>query len=96
MEESLLGIKCWEIEVPPACDRADLLERNLVQIEFENGNRLLPKVFIRDDIFNDLCLSWKDVLVIKLFGKEIGFYQMNMRIQKLLKFTSGFVSKSDR
>ncbi|KAJ6991742.1 hypothetical protein NC653_015162 [Populus alba x Populus x berolinensis] len=43
MEESLLGIKCWEIEVPPACDRADLLERNLVQIEFENGNRLLPK-----------------------------------------------------
>jgi hypothetical protein len=45
-----------------------------VQIEFENGNRLLPKVFIKDDIFNDLRLSWKDLLVIKLLGKKIGFY----------------------
>ncbi|KAJ6932392.1 hypothetical protein NC651_007972 [Populus alba x Populus x berolinensis] len=96
MEESLIGIKCWEIEVPPACDRADLLERNLVQIEFENGNRLLPKVFIKDDIFNDLCLSWKDLLVMKLLGKEIGFYQMNTRLQKLLKFTGGFVKEFDR
>jgi len=40
-----------------------------VQIEFENGDRLLPKVFIKDDIFNDLYLSWKDLLVIKLLGK---------------------------
>jgi hypothetical protein len=90
MEESLLGITFWEIEVPPACDRADLLERNLVQIEFENGNRLLPKVFIKDDIFNDLFLSWKDLLIIKLLGKEIGFYQLNTRLKNLLKLTGGF------
>ena len=78
MEESLIGIKCWEIEAPPP--------------EFENGNRLLPKVFIKDDTFNDLCLSWKDLLVIKLLGKDIGFY-MNIRLKKLLKLTGGFVGE---
>jgi hypothetical protein len=52
-----------------ACDHAYLLKRNLVRIEFENGNRLLPKVFIEDGLFNDLYLPWQDSLVIKLLGK---------------------------
>jgi hypothetical protein len=50
----------------------------------------LPKVFIKDDIFNDLFLSWKDLLIIKLLGKEIGFYQLNTRLKNLLKLTGGF------
>jgi hypothetical protein len=61
-----------------------------VQIKFENCDRLLPKVFIKDDIFNDLYLSWKDLLVIKLLGKKIGFYQLNTRLKNLWKLTGGF------
>jgi hydrogenase maturation factor len=61
-----------------------------VWIEFENGNRFLPKVFIEDGLFNDLCLPWQDSLVIKLLGKEIGFYQLNTRLRNLWKLTGGF------
>lgn len=59
-----------------ACDHAYLLKSNLVRIEFENGNRLLPKVFIEDGLFSDLYLPWQDSLVIKLLGKEIRFISL--------------------
>ncbi|KAL9393332.1 hypothetical protein Peur_012617 [Populus x canadensis] len=54
-----------------------LLEWNLVRIEYDNGNRLLPRIRIDDGLFNDLCYPWHDSLIIKLLGRNIGYYQLN-------------------
>ncbi|KAJ7006466.1 hypothetical protein NC653_005730 [Populus alba x Populus x berolinensis] len=48
----------------PPCPREkmDMLWQELVRIEYENGNRLLPKVF--PDDFNKLCYPWGDYSLI--------------------------------
>jgi hypothetical protein len=47
-------------------DSGHLLEWNLVRIEYDNGNRLLPRIHIDDGLFNDLCYPWHNSLIIKL------------------------------
>jgi hypothetical protein len=44
----------------------NLIDTNLVGIEHENGNRLLPKIFIEDLVFEELCYTyhWQDSLII--------------------------------
>jgi hypothetical protein len=32
-----------------------LLGKQLVRVEYENGNRLLPKIFLDDKTFQELC-----------------------------------------
>lgn len=67
-----------------------LLEWNLVRIEYDNGNRLLPRIHIDDGLFNDLCYPWHDSLIIKLLGRNIGYYQLNTRLKGTWKLTGGF------
>ena len=63
------------IQTPsPMRERVNLIDNNLVRIEHYNGNRLLPKVYIDDSVFRELCYLWYDSLIIKLFGKKIGYY----------------------
>ena len=63
------------IQTPsPMRERVNLIDNNLVRIEHDNGNRLLPKVYIDDSVFRELCYLWYDSLIIKLFGKKIGYY----------------------
>lgn len=57
----------------PCVEKADTMGNQLVMTEFENGNRLLPKIFLGDKTFSDLCCPWGDSLVIKLLGKHIGY-----------------------
>lgn len=53
-------------------------------------DRLLPKIFLDDKSFNDLCYPWGDSLIIKLLGKNIGYTQMNSRLSALWKLNGGF------
>jgi hypothetical protein len=71
-------------------DSGHLLEWNLVRIEYDNGNRLLPRIHIDDGLFNDLCYPWHDSLIIKLLGRNIGYYQLNTRLKGTWKLTGGF------
>ncbi|KAG6793276.1 hypothetical protein POTOM_002474 [Populus tomentosa] len=59
----------------------------MVRIEHENGNRLLPKILIDDSIFND---PWHDSSVIKLLGKNVGYFQMQSRLKSAWKLSGGF------
>ncbi|KAG6757064.1 hypothetical protein POTOM_037365 [Populus tomentosa] len=52
-------------------ERVNLIDNNLVCIEYDNENRLLPKVYIDDSIFWELCYPWYDSLIIKLVSKNI-------------------------
>jgi hypothetical protein len=59
-------------------------------IEYDNGNRLLPKVYIDDSVFQELYYLWYDSLIIKLLGKNIGYYQLRMRLKGVWKLNGGF------
>jgi hypothetical protein len=52
-----------------AKERVDLIEKGLMKVTLEDGNRLLPKVTMDEKLFQDLCSPWKEALVVKLLGK---------------------------
>ncbi|KAJ6965369.1 hypothetical protein NC652_003298 [Populus alba x Populus x berolinensis] len=68
-------------------EKSNLLDRKLVRIEHENGNRLLPKILIDDSIFND---PWHDSLVITLLGKDVGYFQMQSRLKSAWDIGNGY------
>lgn len=39
----------------PLQAKEDMIEKKLVRIELEDGNRLLPKVYLEPQVFQDLC-----------------------------------------
>lgn len=59
-------------------------------VDLEGGNRLLPKITLDKKVFQDLCEPWKDTLVIKLLGKNIGYMVMKDRLKRLWKPQGGF------
>jgi hypothetical protein len=71
-------------------EKVNLVEKGLVTITYEGGNKLLPKVSLDDSYFNDLCHPWKEALVIKVLGKNIGYQVLKERLQRMWKLQGGF------
>jgi hypothetical protein len=67
-----------------------MIEKKLVRIELEDGNRLLPKVYLEPQTFQEICTPWKDALVVKLLGKNLGYNIMKDRLHKVWKLQRGF------
>jgi hypothetical protein len=74
----------------PTRERENMIEKNLVRIELEDGNRLLPKVYLEPTVFQELCTPWKDALVVKLLGKTLGYNTMRDRLHRIWKLQGGF------
>jgi hypothetical protein len=47
----------------------DLLARNMAPIEHENDNRLLPKIFLDNNVFQSICTLLERCMV-KFLGKK--------------------------
>ncbi|MCI00123.1 hypothetical protein A2U01_0021139, partial [Trifolium medium] len=75
--------------IPPR-EKKDMIEKKLVCIELEDGNRLLPKVYIEPKVFQDLCTPWKEAIDVKLLGKNLRYNTMKERLQKVWKLQGGF------
>ncbi|XP_045804092.1 uncharacterized protein LOC123897478 [Trifolium pratense] len=73
-----------------AKEKVDLIANGLMKVTLEEGNRLLPKVTMDEKLFQELCNPWKEALVVKLLGKNVGFNMMKDRLQKLWRLTGGF------
>lgn len=71
-------------------EKVDLLVKKLARIEFENGNRLLPKAFFDESVVKELCSPWQNALVIKLLGTHIEYNIMKEKLQKLWRLNGGF------
>jgi len=71
-------------------EKEDMIANKLVRIEHENGNRLLPKVYLEPSVFQELCTPWKDAIVVKLLGKNLGYHTMKERLQKTWRPQGGF------
>lgn len=63
-------------------EKEDMIEKKLVRIELEDGNRLLPKVYLEPKVFQELSTPWKDAIVVKLLGKNLGYNTMRDRSQR--------------
>jgi hypothetical protein len=74
----------------PSREKEDMIAKKLVRIELEDGNRLLPRVYIEPKVFEDLCTPWKDPIVVKLLGKNLSYNTMKERLQKVWKLHGGF------
>jgi len=75
---------------PPMRERVDLIKKKLVRFEHEGRNRLLPKIFLDELVFKDLCNPWKDAIKVKLLGKNLGYNLMKEKLKKLWKLKWGF------
>jgi hypothetical protein len=74
----------------PSRPKEDMIENKLVCIEHENGNCLLPKVYLEPQIFQELCTPRKYVVVVKLLGKNLGYNTMKDSLHKVWKLQGGF------
>ena len=70
--------------------RGNLFELKLARAKLENGNNLLPKIFLEHSIHKELSAPWEDALVVKLLGKGLGFITMRNRLKKLWQLNGGF------
>lgn len=84
--DKVLGSK----QPPSVREKMDLIACNMVRVEHENGNRLLPNVHLDDRIFQELCNPWQDALVVKLLGKNIGYNIMKDRLKRIWHLSGGF------
>ena len=65
--------------------KRDWFSEKLFRVEYENGDPLAPMIHVEDSVFEELCEPWKDALVIKLLGKNIGYKIMKERVTKMWK-----------
>lgn len=65
--------------------RVDLLAENLIKVDYENGNMLLPKFHIEEKVVQELCAQWGDALIVKLMGRGIGYKALNEKLKVIWK-----------
>ena len=70
--------------------RVDLIKENLAGFDFADGNPLYPIFVLDESIRKEISDPWKEALVVKLLGKDIGFLAMRDRLKKLWKPVAGF------
>ncbi|KAF7842622.1 Zinc finger, CCHC-type [Senna tora] len=81
----LLGPKRKIANIPK-----NLIEKELVKIEYHEGNQALPKILIDEEIINELCVAWENTVIIKLLGKNVGFKFLNTKLRALWKVKGDF------
>jgi hypothetical protein len=64
-------------------EKTQVKDRGFDRKRTDEGNRMLPKVTMDDKLFQELCSSWKEALVVKLLGKNMRFNLMKDRLKKL-------------
>ncbi|MCI06670.1 hypothetical protein A2U01_0027730, partial [Trifolium medium] len=72
-----------------ARERVDLIANKMAQIELVQGNRLMPMLHVEKKIMEDLSVPWKDALVVKLLGKNLGYNGMKNKLENIWKLMGG-------
>lgn len=70
--------------------RVNLIKENLAKLDYLDGDRLYPIVFSDKGVVERICMPWKDALVVKLLGKDVGFLTMRDRLKKMWNPIEGF------
>ena len=68
----------------------DLVGKKLGVLEWQNGDRLNPKVVFSEQAIQVLSLPWKDALVVRLLGKHISYTAMKEKLRSLWRLCGGY------
>lgn len=72
-----------------AREKIDLLAKNLLKIEWDEGDRLKPGCYIDEGILEELRKPWKDAVIVTLLRKKIGYFTMRDRLKVAWRLASG-------
>ncbi|GAU39341.1 hypothetical protein TSUD_60920 [Trifolium subterraneum] len=72
-----------------AREKVDLIANKMAQIELVQDNRLMPMLHVEQKIMEDLMVPWKDALVVKLLGKNLGYNIMKNKLENVWKLMGG-------
>ena len=88
----LLEIKSWgggrsilRVEVG-----GDLIQQQLATLEWQDGDRRLPKVTFAPQVIEAMALPCVDALAIKLLGKHISYTALRAKLGSLWRLQGGF------
>ena len=73
--------------------RRDLLAEKLAYVEYVGGNKFAPMIHLDERVVEELRAPWKEALIIKLLGKNVGYKAMWDRVQALWKLQARFEMK---
>ena len=73
----------------PVREKLDLIGNKMARVELVQGNRLMPMLHVKPTIMNGLSVPWKDALVVKVLGKNIGYNTMKTKLENVWKLVGG-------
>ncbi|XP_045802696.1 uncharacterized protein LOC123896340 [Trifolium pratense] len=82
--DKVLGTKMHAVR-----EKVDLIANNMAKIELVQGNRLMPMLHVEKMVMEDLSTPWKDALVVKLLGKNLGYNTMKNKLENIWKLMGG-------
>ena len=53
-----------------------MLEKKLASLDFLDGDRLYLIISLEKEVVDRICVPWKDALIVKFLGKDVGFFTM--------------------
>ncbi|WCJ25233.1 zinc ion binding nucleic acid binding [Euphorbia peplus] len=68
----------------------DLQALGLIKVHFVQNDRLFPKISIAPKFAEVLDQSWKQALIVKLLGRNIGFPTLEQKVKALWKCVADF------
>ncbi|KAL6569274.1 hypothetical protein OROMI_013788 [Orobanche minor] len=74
----------------PVHEQSDLLPKGLSKIAYEYGNCLLPRIYIEDSVFQELCHPGQESLIVKILGKNLGYKTMKYKLAQTWKLMGDF------
>ncbi|KAF7824606.1 Zinc finger, CCHC-type [Senna tora] len=83
--DKLMGQKRRVAKVP-----TNLIERELIKIDYHQGNPALPNVIIDDSILKELSKVWENTIIIKVLGRDVGYKYLLNRVKTLWKLKDSF------
>ncbi|CAN0917927.1 hypothetical protein LINGRAHAP2_LOCUS30580 [Linum grandiflorum] len=83
-KEKLIGVR------PSACAARSefLLDDDIqakIKVVYVDNNPLKPRVDFDDDLEEELARSWRHVLVVKVYGRSVGYYYLSNKLATLWK-----------
>ncbi|KAF7822605.1 ribonuclease H [Senna tora] len=77
-KDKLMGKKKYKPKIPE-----DLIKKELVSIDWVDGNKALPKISFASNIIEELSKVWENTIIVSLLGREVGYKYLHERLKKL-------------
>ena len=68
----------------------DLLGNKLAKIETNEGDKLRPRITFDKSVIDVISAPWRDALVIKLLGRNLGYSMIKGRLKNLWRLQGGY------